>query len=52
MTKLAIFSDIHANLPAMEVVRDHIRGQNYDGIYCLGDIGGYASEPDGSSRTH
>ncbi len=43
--KLAIFSDIHANLPAMEVVRDHIAQAGYDGVYCLGDIGGYASEP-------
>jgi len=45
MTKLAIFSDIHANLPAMEAVRGHILAQSFDGIYCLGDIGGYASEP-------
>lgn len=44
-TRLAIFSDIHANLPAMEVVRDHIAQGGYDGVYCLGDIGGYASEP-------
>lgn len=45
MTKLAIFSDIHANLPAMEAVRDSIRSESYNGIYCLGDIGGYASQP-------
>lgn len=44
-TRLAIFSDVHANLPAMEVVRDHIASGGYDGVYCLGDIGGYASEP-------
>ncbi len=44
-TRLAIFSDIHANLPAMQVVRDHIVASNYDGVFCLGDIGGYASEP-------
>jgi len=44
-TTLAIFSDIHANLPAMEVVRDHIQSASYNGLYCLGDIGGYASEP-------
>ena len=43
--RLAIFSDIHSNLPAMEVVRDHIAQVGYDGIYCLGDIGGYASQP-------
>jgi putative phosphoesterase len=44
-TRLAIFSDIHANLPAMEVVRDHIAAGGFDGVYCLGDIGGYAAEP-------
>ena len=44
-TRLAIFSDIHANLPAMEVVAAHIKQGGYDGVYCLGDLGGYASEP-------
>ena len=44
-TRLAIFSDIHANLPAMEVAAAHIAQGGYDGVYCLGDIGGYASEP-------
>ncbi len=45
MTRLAIFSDIHANLPAMEVVRASIEGNSFDGVYCLGDLGGYASQP-------
>ena len=46
MTKrLAIFSDIHANLPAMQVVAEHLQSGNYDGVYCLGDLGGYASQP-------
>ena len=44
-TRIAIFSDIHANLPAMEAVAAHIRQGAYDGVYCLGDIGGYASQP-------
>jgi len=44
-TKLAIFSDVHANFPAMGVVASHIRENDYDGVYCLGDLGGYASEP-------
>lgn len=43
--RLAIFSDIHANLPAMEAVAAHIKQGGYDGVYCLGDLGGYASEP-------
>lgn len=44
-TRLAIFSDLHANLPATQVVIDHIAAGGYDGVYCLGDIGGYAAEP-------
>ncbi len=43
--RIAIFSDIHANLPAMEAVANHIQAGAYDGVYCLGDIGGYASQP-------
>lgn len=45
MTKLAIFSDIHANLPAMEAVKASIEAGSFDAVYCLGDIGGYASQP-------
>lgn len=44
-TRIALFSDVHANLPAMEVVAEHIRRSRYDAVYCLGDIGGYAAEP-------
>jgi putative phosphoesterase len=43
--RIAVFSDVHANLPALEVVRAHIQTQNFDSIYCLGDLGGYASQP-------
>jgi putative phosphoesterase len=45
MIRVAIFSDIHANLPAMEAVQRHIEASGYDAVYCLGDIGGYASQP-------
>lgn len=44
-TRIAVFSDIHANLPAMEVAANHIAQGGYDAVYCLGDIGGYASQP-------
>ncbi len=44
-TRFAIFSDIHANLPAMEAAAAHIQKGGYDSVYCLGDIGGYASQP-------
>jgi putative phosphoesterase len=36
--KIAVFSDVHANLPALEAVYEHIRQQNPDAIYCLGDL--------------
>lgn len=45
MIRLAIFSDVHANLPAMLAVRQDIEAGAYDGVYCLGDLGGYASQP-------
>lgn len=39
--KLALFSDIHANLPALEAVLADIDRRSPDGIYCLGDLVGY-----------
>ncbi len=45
MIRLAIFSDVHANLPATEAVIESIKSQAFDGVYCLGDLGGYASQP-------
>lgn len=39
--KIAFFSDIHANLPALEAVLADIDHQQPDFIYCLGDLVGY-----------
>lgn len=39
--KIAYFSDIHANLPALEAVLADIDDQKPDFIYCLGDLVGY-----------
>lgn len=39
--KIALFSDIHANLPAIEALFASIEQQKPDGIYCLGDLVGY-----------
>ena len=39
--KIALFSDIHANLPALEACLRHIDEQKPDAIYCLGDLVGY-----------
>lgn len=38
--KIALFSDIHANLPALEAFND-VEIRNPDSIYCLGDLVGY-----------
>ncbi|HEX3385088.1 MAG TPA: metallophosphoesterase family protein [Mucilaginibacter sp.] len=39
--KIALFSDIHANLPALEAFFAHVDAQQVDAIYCLGDLVGY-----------
>lgn len=43
--RIAIFSDIHGNLPALDAVQEHINGQPFDAVYCLGDLVGYAPFP-------
>jgi predicted phosphodiesterase len=39
--KIALFSDIHANLPALEAVFADLDAQQPDAVYCLGDLVGY-----------
>jgi putative phosphoesterase len=39
--RIALFSDIHANLPALESCLKSMDGQASDAIYCLGDLVGY-----------
>jgi predicted phosphodiesterase len=39
--KIALFSDIHANLPALEAVLADMDAQQPDAVYCLGDLVGY-----------
>jgi len=39
--KIALFSDIHANLPALEAFFKDVDARNPDAIYCLGDLVGY-----------
>jgi putative phosphoesterase len=39
--KIALFSDIHANLPALEAFFAHVEQRQPDAIYCLGDLVGY-----------
>ncbi|KAA2242690.1 metallophosphoesterase family protein [Chitinophaga agrisoli] len=39
--KIALFSDIHANLPALEAFFNDVDTRQPDAIYCLGDLVGY-----------
>lgn len=39
--RIALFSDIHANLPALEACLADIDRKKPDAIYCLGDLVGY-----------
>jgi putative phosphoesterase len=43
--RLALFGDIHANLPALEAVLADIERRRVDALYCLGDLVGYATFP-------
>ncbi|MCB8962570.1 MAG: metallophosphoesterase family protein [Ardenticatenales bacterium] len=40
MDKIAIISDIHGNLPALETVLADIQARGIEEIYCLGDLAG------------
>jgi len=44
--RIAILSDIHGNLQALDAVLADIVGQKPDAIYCLGDLVGYGANPD------
>jgi putative phosphoesterase len=39
--KIALFSDIHANLPALNAFFQDVEARKPDAIYCLGDLVGY-----------
>lgn len=45
MAKVAIISDIHANLEALQAVIEDIDRQGIREIYCLGDVVGYGPDP-------
>ena len=48
MSRLAIISDIHGNLPALEAVLADIHVQEVTDIYHLGDLVGYNPFPNES----
>jgi predicted phosphodiesterase len=41
----AVFSDVHANLPALEAVLRDIEARGIESKFCCGDIVGYGSSP-------
>ena len=45
--RIALFSDVHANLPALQAVLADMDRRRPDAIYCLGDLVGYNRWPDG-----
>jgi predicted phosphodiesterase len=44
--RVALLSDVHANLPAFEAVIADIESEDLDEIWCLGDLVGYGAQPD------
>ena len=43
--RVAVISDIHANLAALEAVLAHAKAVGYDQMVCLGDVVGYGPDP-------
>lgn len=43
--KIAVISDIHANLHALQAVWEDLTAQSPDEVYCLGDLVGYGAHP-------
>lgn len=47
MRRVALLSDVHANLVALEAVLDDIAACGVEELYCLGDLVGYGPDPAG-----
>ena len=45
MRRIALYSDIHANLPALEAALEHMDQEGVAERYCLGDFVGYGPHP-------
>ncbi|MDR3601669.1 MAG: metallophosphoesterase family protein [Desulfosporosinus sp.] len=45
MERIAIISDIHGNMPALEAVLEDIKNRNIERIVCLGDLAGKGPSP-------
>jgi diadenosine tetraphosphatase ApaH/serine/threonine PP2A family protein phosphatase len=44
--RVAVITDIHANLPALEAVLEAAEAAGTEEVWCLGDVVGYGVEPD------
>ena len=45
LLRIAVFSDIHSNVLALNHILEDIDNQGYDRVYCLGDLVGYGPKP-------
>ena len=43
--RIAVFSDVHANVHALQAVWADLEAQRPDAVYCLGDLVGYGAYP-------
>src|SRR5215213_10929632 len=48
--RVAILTDIHSNLPALEAVLAAIDEAGIERRWCLGDVVGYGAQPDGCTK--
>jgi predicted phosphodiesterase len=48
--RVAVLSDVHANLPALEAVLSAIEAEGIDELWCLGDVVGYGADPDACAQ--
>ncbi len=49
--RIAVFSDIHGNLQALEAVLEQIEREEVDKFFCCGDIVGYGGNPNECTET-
>ena len=45
LLRVAVISDVHRNLQALEAVLEHADREGFDELWCLGDIVGYGGNP-------
>ncbi|MDQ3320311.1 MAG: metallophosphoesterase, partial [Actinomycetota bacterium] len=45
MERVAVITDIHANLPALEATLEAVGELGVDGVWCGGDLVGYGPHP-------